>query len=123
VRILLVEDNEVNRDMLERRLRFRGYEVDSAGDGESALTAVGAQPPDVVLMDMSLPKMDGWEATRRLKADPKTHGIPVIALTAHALREDEERAREAGCDGFHAKPVEMNTLLDLIQTLAARAGK
>ncbi len=120
IRILLVEDNALNRDMLERRLRFRGYEVMSAIDGETGIASAIANCPDVILMDMSLPGIDGWEATRRLKQDPATKSVPVIALTAHALRDDEERAMLAGCNGFHAKPIELDVLLSLISTLVER---
>ncbi len=117
-RILLVEDNEMNRDMLRRRLERIGYEVDEVGDGAEALVRAAAAPA-LILMDMSLPGMDGWEATRRLKADPATASIPVIALTAHVMAGDRERAIAAGCDEFETKPVEfarlrakMDALLD-----------
>ena len=121
-RILLVEDNELNRDMLSRRLIRRGYEVDMAVDGEEALTAVRDGRPQLVLMDMSLPLIDGWEATRRLKADPDLRHIPVIALTAHAMSGDRERALEAGCDEFDTKPIEFERLLGKIEALLNGAG-
>ena len=115
--ILLVEDNEMNRDMLSRRLIRRGFEVSVAIDGEEGIEMAIAQKPDLVLMDLSLPGIDGWEATRRLKADPGTAEIPVIALTAHALAEDEGRAKEAGCDDFDIKPVDLKRLLGKINAL------
>jgi len=108
-RILLVEDNEMNRDMLRRRLERIGYEVDEVGDGAEALVRA-ASGPALILMDMSLPGMDGWEATRRLKTDPATASIPVIALTAHVMAGDRERAIAAGCDEFETKPVEFARL-------------
>ncbi|HRX53024.1 MAG TPA: response regulator [Verrucomicrobiales bacterium] len=112
--ILLVEDNEMNRDMLSRRLERRGFRVILAMDGETGVELTRSQRPDLVLMDLSLPGIDGWEATRRLKADPETAAIPVIALTAHALSEDEGKSREAGCDDFDIKPVELKRLLSKI---------
>lgn len=115
--ILLVEDNEMNRDMLSRRLIRRGFEVAVAVDGEEGIKRAMETPPDLILMDLSLPGIDGWEATRRLKAEPTTSSIPVIALTAHALSEDEGRAREAGCDDFDIKPVDLKRLLSKINTL------
>lgn len=119
-RILIVEDNEVNRDMLERRLRFRGFNVDCAVDGIDGIEKAQSNRPDLILMDMSLPRMNGWEATRQLKADPETKAIPIIALTAHALKEDREQAMRAGCDGFHSKPIEIDVLVSLMrQHLAA----
>ncbi|MDM0044070.1 response regulator [Variovorax dokdonensis] len=121
-RILLVEDNELNRDMLSRRLMRRGYEVAMAVDGEQALVAVRDGQPQLVLMDMSLPIIDGWEATRRLKADPQLRHIPVIALTAHAMSGDRERALEAGCDEFDTKPIEFERLLGKIEALLGRTG-
>jgi CheY-like chemotaxis protein len=114
-RILLVEDNEMNRDMLSRRLERRGYEVLLAEDGAQGVETARSAAPDVVLMDMSLPVMDGWEATRRLKAEPATRSIPVIALTAHAMSGDEQRARAAGCDDFDTKPIELSRLLEKIE--------
>ena len=116
-RILLVEDNEMNADMLSRRLARRGYEVSLAGDGEEGLRMVRSDPPDVVLMDMSLPVMTGWQATRALKDDPATRHIPVIALTAHAMAEDRQRALEAGCDDYDTKPVDLKRLLGKIESL------
>ncbi|RCW70207.1 response regulator [Pseudorhodoferax soli] len=116
-RILLVEDNELNRDMLSRRLARRGYEVVMAVDGLQALDMAASTGPALVLMDMSLPLMDGWETTRRLKADPALHAIPVIALTAHAMEGDRERALAAGCDDFDTKPIEFERLLGKIEGL------
>jgi two-component system cell cycle response regulator DivK len=116
-KILLVEDNEMNRDMLSRRLIRSGYEVVLAVDGEQGVALAASGRPDLVLMDMSLPVLDGWEATRRLKADPATREIPVIALTAHAMAGDEKKAREAGCDDFDTKPVEFARLLSKIEGL------
>ena len=115
-KILLVEDNELNRDMLSRRLTRRGYTVVVAEDGEQALDLARSERPDLVLMDMSLPGIDGWEATRRLRADPGIAGIRVIALTAHAMAGDRERALEAGCNDYDTKPVEMDRLLQKIAT-------
>ena len=120
-RILLVEDNEMNRDMLSRRLTRKGYEVLTADDGARGLAAAASERPDLILMDMSLPVIDGWEATRRVKADAATRTIPVIALTAHALVEDRERATAAGCDDFDTKPVELPRLLDKINKLLGPA--
>jgi two-component system, cell cycle response regulator DivK len=114
-KILLVEDNEMNRDMLSRRLQRRGYEVVLAVDGPSGLGMAQTEGPDLVLMDMSLPTLDGWEATRRLKADAATQHIPVIALTAHAMSGDREKALEAGCDDYDTKPVEFLRLLGKIE--------
>jgi CheY-like chemotaxis protein len=116
-KILLVEDNEMNRDMLSRRLIRSGYEVVLAVDGAQGVALAASEAPDVVLMDMSLPVLDGWEATRRLKSDPKTRVLPVIALTAHAMAGDEEKARQAGCDDFDTKPVEYTRLLAKIEGL------
>ena len=116
-RILLVEDNEMNRDMLSRRLARKGYQVLAAVDGETGLSMAQSETPDLILMDLSLPVMDGWEATRRLKADERTRRIPVIALTAHAMSDDREKALEAGCDDYDTKPVVLPRLLDKIQTL------
>lgn len=122
-RILLVEDNEMNRDMLSRRLADRGYLVVLAMDGQSGVDMTKSLLPDLVLMDMSLPVLDGWEATRRLKADAVTQGIPVIALTAHAMSSDREKALEAGCDDYDTKPVEMPRLMEKIEALLRKAGK
>jgi two-component system cell cycle response regulator DivK len=116
-KILLVEDNEMNRDMLSRRLIRSGYEVILAVDGAQGIAMAASVAPDLVLMDMSLPVVDGWEATRRLKGDPATRGLPVIALTAHAMAGDEAKAREAGCDDFDTKPVEYTRLLSKIEGL------
>jgi len=116
-KILLVEDNELNRDMLSRRLTRRGYAVVTAEDGEQGLALARSERPDLILMDMSLPGIDGWEATRRLRADPEIAGARVIALTAHAMAGDRERAIEAGCDDYDTKPVEMDRLLLKITTL------
>lgn len=113
-RILLVEDNEMNRDMLSRRLSRKGFDVLLAENGEEAIAQAKSGSPDLILMDMSLPVMDGWEATRRIKADDATRGIPVIALTAHAMSGDKERALEAGCDDYDTKPIEFNRLLKKI---------
>ncbi|RUS49074.1 response regulator [Cohnella sp. AR92] len=113
-KILLVEDNELNRDMLSRRLQRKGFEVDMAIDGEQGVEAARAKAPDLILMDMSLPVLDGWEATRELKADERTKAIPIIALTAHAMASDREKALAAGCDDFDTKPVEWQRLLDKI---------
>ena len=115
--ILIVEDNELNRDMLSRRLQRRGYEVVLAIDGEDGLDVARASAPDLVLMDMSLPVVDGWEATRRLKADAALRHIPVIALTAHAMANDREKAMEAGCDDYDTKPIELPRLLAKMEAL------
>lgn len=115
-KILLVEDNEMNRDMLSRRLLRRGYEVIIAIDGEEGVRLAQSEAPDLVLMDMSLPVLDGWEATRQLKAMPVTQVIPVIALTAHAMSGDREKALDAGCDDYDTKPIEFARLLDKIQS-------
>jgi len=116
-RILVVEDNEMNRDMLSRRLRRKGHEVELAVDGEQGLDAALNGEFDVVLMDMSLPVIDGWEATSRIKADPRGADLPVIALTAHAMAGDRERALEAGCDDYDTKPVELKRLLAKIEAV------
>lgn len=114
-KILLVEDNEMNRDMLGRRLQRRGYEVLIAVDGEEGVSMAERDAPDLILMDMSLPGIDGWEATRRLKASSATRPIPIIALTAHAMSGDREKALEAGCDDYDTKPVEFDRLLAKIE--------
>ena len=114
VRILLVEDNEMNLDMLSRRLKRRKFEVLAAEDGQTGIDLARAEHPDLILMDMSLPVLDGWEATRRLKASPETRDIPVIALTAHAMAEDRQKALAAGCDDYDTKPVEFRRLLKKI---------
>jgi len=116
-RLLYVEDNEMNRDMLSRRLRRRGFEVLIAADGEQGVAMAAAERPDLILMDMSLPVLDGWEATRRLKAAPDTEGIPVIGLTAHAMATDRDKCLEAGCDDYDTKPVELGRLLEKIERL------
>ena len=118
-KILLVEDNEMNRDMLSRRLKKNGYEIVIAVDGEEGLAKAQSEAPALILMDMSLPGIDGWEATRRLKAAPQTQKIPVIALTAHAMSDDREKALAAGCDDFDTKPIELPRLLSKIQALLA----
>jgi CheY-like chemotaxis protein len=114
-KILLVEDNEMNRDMLSRRLQRKGYQVTIATDGQQGVEMATADLPALILMDMSLPVLDGWEATRRIKADERTRHIPIIALTAHAMQGDEVKAKEAGCDDYDTKPVELPRLLDKIQ--------
>ena len=121
-RILLVEDNEMNRDMLSRRLQRRGYTVLIAVDGQQGLDMAIAEKPDLILLDMSLPVLDGWEVAKRLKSDDALKVMPVIALTAHAMAGDRERALEAGCDDYDTKPVELPRLLQKIETLLAKAG-
>ena len=116
-KILLVEDNEMNRDMLSRRLVKRGYDVAIALDGEQGVAMARAEAPALVLMDMSLPGIDGWEATRQLKAAPETRTIPVIALTAHAMSGDREKALVVGCDEYHTKPVQFPRLLAQMEAL------
>jgi len=118
-RILLVEDNEMNRDMLSRRLERRGYSVTIAVDGQQGVAMAQSESPDVILMDMSLPVMDGWEATRTLKSSPDTQDIPIIALTAHAMSTDRDKAMEAGCDDYDTKPIELTRLLAKIEALIA----
>lgn len=115
-KLLLAEDNELNRDMLSRRLQRRGYEVVVAPDGAAAIALAKRESPDLILMDLSLPVVDGWEATRQLKADPATRGIPILVLTAHAMAGEEARARSAGCDDFDTKPVDLTRLLGKITT-------
>ena len=122
VKILLVEDNEMNRDMLSRRLVRNGYEVSIAIDGQQGVDMALAQPPDLILMDMSLPIIDGWEATRRIRANDATRKIPVIALTAHAMAGDREKAMEAGCDDYDTKPVEITRLLGKMAGLLKSAA-
>jgi two-component system cell cycle response regulator DivK len=119
-RILLVEDNEMNRDMLSRRLQRRGYEVLMAVDGQEGVDLARTEAPDLILMDMSLPVLDGWEATGQIKAAPETQAIPIIALTAHAMAGDRERAMTAGCDDYDTKPIELPRLLEKIEALLAR---
>jgi CheY-like chemotaxis protein len=116
-KILLVEDDEVNRDMLARRLRRKGHLVVTAGDGERAVAMAGKESPDVILMDLNLPVLDGWMATRRLKNAPQTQAIPVIALTAHAMSGDRQKALNAGCDDYDTKPVELPRLVAKIDAL------
>ena len=116
-KILLVEDNEMNRDMLTRRLQRRGHEVLVAGDGAEGVALARQERPDLILMDMTLPVLDGWEATRRVKADPTTRAIPVIALTAHAMSSDREQALAAGCDDFDTKPIELPRLIGKIDAM------
>ncbi len=116
-KILLVEDNEMNRDMLSRRLSRRGLEVVSAVDGQQGVAMAREENPDLILMDMSLPVIDGWEATRQLKASDETRSIPIIALTAHAMAGDREKTLDAGCDDYDTKPIELPRLLEKINTL------
>ena len=116
-KILLIEDNEMNRDMLSRRLERKGFEVVIAVDGQAGVELASSSNPDLILMDLSLPVMDGWEATRCIKADPATQKIPVIALTAHAMAGDEQKALEAGCDAYDTKPVDFKRLLGKIEVL------
>ena len=118
--ILIVEDHDLNRDMLSRRLKRRGFQVVAAADGAAGVEAAVRERPDLVLMDMSLPVVDGWQATRMIKANPETSAIPVMALTAHALKEDRERALEAGCDEFETKPVDLDRLLTKIDVLLSK---
>jgi two-component system, cell cycle response regulator DivK len=120
--ILIVEDNEMNRDMLSRRLQRKGYEILIAVDGETGIDVARAKRPDLILMDMSLPVVDGWEATRRLKADATLKHIPVIALTAHAMASDREKALEAGCDDYDTKPIELPRLLSKMETLLPQSA-
>ena len=119
-RLLLVEDNEMNRDMLSRRLVRQGYEVLLAVDGGEGVALAQAAAPDLILMDMSLPVLDGWEATRRLKAAPETARIPIIALTAHAMAGDRQKALDAGCDDYDTKPIELPRLLEKIESLLGK---
>jgi CheY-like chemotaxis protein len=121
VKLLLVEDNEMNRDMLSRRLLRRGYEIVMAVDGGQGVEMAGSELPDLILMDMSLPVIDGWEATRRIRAAEATRHIPIIGLTAHAMAGDREKAIEAGCDDYDTKPVELDRLIGKIEAL--RPGK
>ena len=119
-KILYVEDNEMNRDMLSRRLQRRGYEVLIAVDGEQGIAQASALRPDLILMDMSLPELDGWETTRQLRADPRTRVVPIIALTAHAMSGDREKAIAAGCDDYDSKPIVFTRLLEKIETRLKR---
>ena len=122
IKILLVEDNEMNRDMLSRRLERKGYAIVMALDGQQAVDMATSEAPALILMDMSLPVIDGWEATRRIKANAATKGIPIIALTAHAMQGDELKAKEAGCDDFDTKPVELPRLLEKIEAQLKRVN-
>jgi CheY-like chemotaxis protein len=119
-RILIVEDNEMNRDMLSRRLERKGYSISMAVDGGAGVESAIAQKPDLILMDMSLPVIDGWEATRRVKANPETKHIPVIALTAHAMAGDRDKTIEAGCDDYDTKPIDLARLLSKIEAQMER---
>ncbi len=119
-KLLLVEDNEMNRDMLSRRLQRRGYEVIIAVDGDEGVKIAQSEAPDLILMDMSLPVLDGWEATQQLKAAPKTQSIPILCLTAHAMSGDREKAIEAGCDDYDTKPIEFSRLLEKIHALLGK---
>jgi len=121
-KILLVEDNEMNRDMLSRRLKKRGFEIVMAVDGQEGVEKAKSEIPDLILMDMSLPIIDGWEATRQIKGDPATENIPIIALTAHAMRGEREKALEAGCNDFDTKPVELPRLIEKIEGLLGAAS-
>jgi two-component system, cell cycle response regulator DivK len=120
-KVLLVEDNEMNRDMLSRRLIRRGFDVIFAVDGKQGIDAARREKPDIILMDLSLPVMDGWEATRRVKSDDATRGVPVIGLTARAMIGDREKAMEAGCDDYDTKPVELDRLIGKIERLLGPA--
>ena len=121
-KILLVEDNEMNRDMLSRRLQRKGYEVMIAVDGQLGVEMARSESPDLILMDMSLPVIDGWEATRALKAAKETSSIPIIALTAHAMSTDRDKAIAAGCDDYDTKPIELSRLLGKMEVLMGGAG-
>ena len=122
-KILLVEDNEMNRDMLSRRLIRKGHEVVMATDGQQGVAMAASEKPDLILMDMSLPLIDGWEATRQIKADAATRGVPVIALTAHAMAGEREKALAAGCDEYDTKPVDFNRLIEKIAALLAKGAR
>jgi two-component system cell cycle response regulator DivK len=122
-KLLLVEDNEMNRDMLSRRLTRRGYQVAIAVDGAQGIAMAQSEKPDLVLMDLSLPGIDGWEATRRIKAGADTKHLPVIGLTAHAMAGDREKALEAGCDDYDTKPIELERLIGKIQSLLPNGAK
>ena len=119
-KILMIEDNEQNRDALSRRLQRHGYDVITAIDGRQGITMAQAEIPDLILMDLNLPDVDGWEATRILKEAPETRAIPIMAMTAHAIAGDEDRALQAGCDDYHAKPVEFQRLLTQIEALLTK---
>ena len=122
IKVLLVEDNEMNRDMLSRRLTKRGYEVVMAVDGQQGVDMAVSEKPDIILLDMSLPVVDGWDAAQKIKGDPASSGVPLIALTAHAMASDKERALSAGCDDFDTKPVELPRLLEKMETLLKAKG-
>lgn len=122
-KILMIEDNEQNRDALSRRLQRHGYDVITAIDGRQGITMAQAEIPDLILMDLNLPDVDGWEATRILKEAPETRAIPIMAMTAHAIAGDEERALQAGCDDYHAKPVEFQRLLTQIEALLTKTTR
>ena len=122
MKVLLVEDNEMNRDMLSRRLARNGFDIVIAVDGQEGVNKALSEKPNLILMDMSLPVIDGWEATRRIKADPATKKIPVIALTAHAMAQDKEKAMAAGCDDFDTKPVDIQRLVGKMQVLLKDNG-
>lgn len=121
-KVLLIEDNEMNRDMLSRRLIKRGYNVVMAIDGQQGIDMAASEKPDIILLDMSLPVVDGWEAAKQIKANPASAGAPLIALTAHAMAADRERAMSAGCDDFDTKPVELPRLLGKMETLLKARG-
>ena len=121
-KILLVEDNEMNRDMLSRRLLSKGYEVVIAVDGAEGVRMARSEGPDLILMDMSLPVLDGWDATRQLKSMPETRAIGIIALSAHALVSDREKALAAGCDDFDTKPIDLPRLLEKVEAILAKKG-
>jgi two-component system cell cycle response regulator DivK len=120
--ILIVEDNPLDADMLSRRLSRKGYEVIVAADGEAGIAMAHERKPDLVIMDMGLPVIDGWEATRRLKSSPITAAIPVVALTAHAMTEDRSRGLAAGCDGYETKPLEFDRLVSIIERLISKGA-
>ena len=122
-KILLIEDNELNRDMLSRRLAKRGYEIVTAVDGETGVASARTESPALILMDVSLPGIDGWEATRQLRAAPETRDIPIVALTAHTLPSDRETAMAVGCDDFDTKPIELPRLLEKIEALLNRGRR
>jgi CheY-like chemotaxis protein len=122
-KILVIEDNEWSRDMLVRRLSRRGYQVIAAADGHRGIAMAHNQAPDLIVMDMSLPEIDGWEATRRLKADPSTRGIPIVALTAHAMASDRKKAMDAGCDDYHTKPVDFESLMRSLEAFLEARNK
>jgi CheY-like chemotaxis protein len=120
IKILLVEDNEMNRDMLTRRLTRKGFAIISAGDGQTAINLARSEKPDLILMDMSLPVIDGWEASVEIKSDAATRSIPIIALTAHAMMGDRERALESGCDEYETKPIDLDRLIEKIGKLSKK---